>query len=139
MVTAAKTPEQRAVWEAVLRRAALEPDADARPTTSAVELVAGPCDRAAATAPGKWLIARREADADSLWRLVVGAVASGRLYAAKCSDMKRADLYASWYLIAVYAPGELAAEARAVLRELGVSEPLGYVGTDGGVRFEEGY
>jgi len=127
---------ERQMWPAL---AALgnEVDAEAVPTRSAAEwLLARSPEASAAVAgePGKWIVEREGQAADDLWALVHGAVAIGRLWAVKASGVKRATFYGGRHALIVYVPGgdlEAARATRAVLRELGVLEPLRYIGPCG--------
>jgi hypothetical protein len=79
---------------------------------------------------GKWCIFRGERDVDETWQLVRAAVLIGKLLAAKVSGWQRAAQFHGRYVICVYVADSSNLDdvrrVRSVLRELGVTEQIGF-------------
>lgn len=79
---------------------------------------------------GKWCVFRASIQIDELWASVSSAVMANRLDLAKCSTAIRAPDYGGNHVICVYCPHsddrEHVMRVRAILRELGIEEELGY-------------
>jgi len=79
---------------------------------------------------GKWCIFADAKAIDCAWGRVRAAVRSGRLQCAKSSTAFGALFHRGEYVICVYCPDshdrDAVMRAREILRDLGVSEELGY-------------
>lgn len=79
---------------------------------------------------GKWCIVRDAAAVDVLWAKIQSAVVSGVLPAAMVSSPSAARQFGGTYLICVFTPEwrdrEDVMRVRQLLRDLGVTEELGY-------------
>jgi hypothetical protein len=118
-------------YRAVLDALAHEPDPEKLPSASdATWVVVRAPGSPPPTRPGKWCVFRTHDEVDDTWRVIQAAVITGRLLAAKASGAARAAKFGGVYLIAVYTGDctdlEDVRRARAVLRELGVREAIGY-------------
>jgi hypothetical protein len=79
---------------------------------------------------GKWCIVRSAEAIDALWEQVRQAVMAGRYPAALVSSREQAQTHGGTFVICLFTPDwqnrEDVMAARAFLRELGVTEDIGY-------------
>jgi hypothetical protein len=79
---------------------------------------------------GKWCLFRPTDQIDELWRKVRTAIRGGSLLAGMVSTAKRAQFHKGSYVICVFTPDwrdrEEVMRVRGLLREIGVTEELGY-------------